>query len=1132
MAWYANLLVVLAVFVVPCVLGYYLSRLWRMPEYFGKISLVLFTTLAGIVICVFGWPPKLGIDLRGGVILVYEVAEAEKLQHAAGSQGVLGGDLAEQQALQMDKLIGAVGRRINPGGVREIIIRPYGSRQIEIIVPEADEAEARRMKSLISRIGTLEFRILATTFRPQYRSYIERARTMPENQLELRDDQGNLLAWWVPVARGKEKSFDHPDAAIRKVSRRNPQTGKLEDTLEVLVVKDQFDVNGGYLTQATVSESMGRPSVHFRFNNAGALRFSRLTGSHLPDAEQNVKYYLGIILDGYLHSAPFIKSAISDSGEITGDFTQEEVQELVDVLNAGSLPTALSPQPISEIFTGPTLGSDTIRMGTNSMILSTIFAAGFMLIYYRFSGIVACVALAINMVLLLACMILIKAAFSLPGLAGFALTIGMAVDSNVLIYERMREELDRGATIRMAIRNGFDRAFSAILDSHVTTLISAAVLYAIGQEQIKGFAITLFLGVAINLYTSVFCVHVVFDVAERQKWISKLKMMRFFTRVNFDFWSMRYKAYALSVAVVVIGLLAVIARGPGLLNIDFTGGVSVQVVFDKPQDIAYVRAKLDALPEFHDHDLVVSDVKLSDEEVGRRFVINTSSPPDVDAAEYLKKVQDLIRETFAGQLTTNTVKVSGIKAIAGADKSAAGSAKPPELPMGKDQPPPKTQSRNDAPPATWLVSTDPAAVLLAMAEPAEKASEAKTGQQPASQPAEKGEKPLEKPSEKPSEKQVGKTVEKLVEKPAQMPGDQAAETSVENPAEKPAEKSAEKPGDKQASPATEKPAEREKEKAAEQPASKPTEKPATATQPSALTGRFAGGTEATLEFAQAMRREAVEQIVRAELEARGESVTKVDFEVFNDEFPEGDPTPVRTWKLRLNLPAEEAQKLLAAMEQRLRDSPHFPSSNTIGGSVAQGTRVAAVYAILVSNLLIMLYLWIRFQRLSFGIAAIVALVHDVLVALGCLALSAYLAPLFNAIGLRFLLLEPFKIGMTEVAAFLTIVGYSVSDTVVVFDRIREVRGKAPDLTPAMINLSINQTLSRTLLTSLTAWGSCVVLYFFGGPTIHGFAFSIIVGIITGTYSSIFVAAPLLLVGQKSSSPAPATSETPSAVRVA
>jgi len=298
--------------------------------------------------------------------------------------------------------------------------------------------------------------------------------------------------------------------------------------------------------------------VLFGFNNAGAGLFGQLTGDHLPDTVQNKKYHLGIILDGLLQSAPVINDRITDNGEISGHFTQKAVESLVDVLNAGSLPTALSTEPISEAFIGPTLGSDTIRMGTDSMVLSMVLVCGFMLVYYRFSGIIACLALAANMVLLLACMISVHAAFSLPGLAGFALTIGMAVDSNVLIYERIREELDRGSALRMAIRNGFDRAFSAIFDSHLTTLISAAVLYAIGQEQVKGFAITLFLGVAINLYTAVFCVHVVFDVAERQKWIKRLKMMRMLTKANFDFWGLRYKCYALSIGITVIGLIAVL----------------------------------------------------------------------------------------------------------------------------------------------------------------------------------------------------------------------------------------------------------------------------------------------------------------------------------------------------------------------------------------------------------------------------------------------------------------------------------------------------------------------------------------------------------------------------------------------
>jgi SecD/SecF fusion protein len=1036
MPWYANLLAVLAVFVVPIVLGYYLSRLWQMPDYFGKIALVLFTTLAGVVISVFGWPPKLGIDLRGGVILVYEIQESglEKVKQAtegapaAKRQRGAGG----QETVDMDKLAAAIGKRINPGGVREITIRPYGGRQIEIIVPEADEAEARHMKAVISRIGTLEFRILATTNRATYRSYIDRARKMPDYQMELKDEEGNLLAWWVPVAKESQKEFNYPDIATRKVKRGG------QEQLEVLVVNDRYNVNGDYLTRAVVGESTGRPCVNFTFNGAGARLFGGLTGDHRPDDMQNVRYYLGIILDGKLHSAPYIKTTIFEHGQITVDSSKpiddqnREAKELVDVLNAGSLPTALSTDPISEVFTGPTLGPDTIRMGRDSMVLSMILVCAFMLVYYRFSGIVATLALAANMVLLLACMIAIKAAFSLPGLAGFALTIGMAVDSNVLIYERIREEMDRGAALRMAIRNGFDRAFSAIFDSHLTTLISAAVLYVIGQEQVKGFAITLFLGVAINLYTAVFCVHVVFDVAERQKWITRLKMMRMLTKTNIDFWGLRYRCYCASLVIILVGLVGVFARGRGLLNIDFTGGVSVQVEFNEPQRIAHIREKLADLP-----DLVVSDVRVQGEEAGRRFVINTSSPPGVEAAAYLKQVQDEIRDRFPGQLTANSLEVSDVEAIGGTTKPGGPPGKGPSPPAGKGEPPPKAQSRRELPSGTLLASADPASTLLALAEPAAKAP---------APPA---------PPVAPAAKPAAKT--------------QAA-----------------------------------KEPAAKQSAAKPSGEPE----------RFAGGTQATLKFAHAVRYDALKQMIQAELEARGQSPSTVDLDLTSKDYHEGDTTAYDTWTVRTSLAKDKAQPLFAALQQQLRNSPYFPSSNTIGGSVAGSTRHQAVLAVIVSNFLIMLYLWVRFQRLSYGVAAVVALIHDVLVALGFLAISAYIAPFFNAINLRFLLLEPVKIGMTEVAAFLTIVGYSVSDTVVVFDRIREVRGKSPDVTPQIINTSINQTLSRTILTSLTAWLVVVVLYFLGGPTIHGFAFAMIIGVVTGTYSSIYIAAPLLLVGKK------------------
>jgi len=237
----------------------------------------------------------------------------------------------------------------------------------------------------------------------------------------------------------------------------------------------------------------------------------------------------------------------------------------------------------------------------------------------------------------------------------------------------------------------------------------------------------------------------------------------------------------------------------------------------------------------------------------------------------------------------------------------------------------------------------------------------------------------------------------------------------------------------------------------------------------------------------------------------------VRYELTNSSYTEEDTAAYDNWTVRVDLPADKAQRLLDAVKARVAAMPTFPSSNTIGGKVASETEVRALYAMLGSMILITLYLWIRFQRVIYGIAAVVALIHDSLTTIGALALCYYIAkwcpPLASV-----LLISPFKIGLIEVAAILTLIGYSVTDTVVIFDRIREVKGKAPFITPAMINTSVNQTLSRTILTSLTVFLVSGVLYALGGATIHGFSFAMLFGVITGTYSSVYIAAPLLLVG--------------------
>ncbi|MGQ9576946.1 MAG: protein translocase subunit SecD, partial [Thermoguttaceae bacterium] len=688
MPWYWNLLIVAAVFVVPIWLGYRLSRRWRMPDYFGKIAFILFTLIGGLAICVFSWDKiQLGIDLKGGVYLVYEIQEAEE-ETSSSPAGRSAGPASPQ--IDMDQLVAALRRRVNPGGQLGVKIRPYGTRQIEIKVPRSDQEEVDReqvdrLKRVLASVGSLEFRILATDRNVLYRSYIDRAKALREDQLELRDeqDQGqagdqkdNWLARWVPVAEGKEDEFRRmPNIATRT------RLHKGRERLEVLVVNDPFDVMGEDLSRASPGvDERGRPCVNFVLKATGATKFGRLTGSHRPDAVQKFKYQLGIILDRELVTAPEIRSPIFDRGEITGGFDEEKVKELVDVLNSGSLPAALNPQPISERHTGPELGADTIRRGKWSLIVSMLAVFISVIIYYRFPGLVADIALAMNALLLLASMIIINAEFSLAGIAGFALSIGMAVDANVLIFERMREESARGAALRMTIRNGFQRALSAIIDSNLTTLITAVILYSVGTDQVRGFAVTLFLGIVLSMYTAIFVARVIFDVAERQRWITAVKMMRALPQTRIDFLGHKWVMIGASVVMILLGLVATFVRGRGLLDIDFTGGVSVETVFKQRQDVGQIRAALGGLSgQERLEDVTVTEVYYRGQEPGRSFFINTSIRPGMSAEEYRRLVQETLQRVFGDRLSRNTMsyQLEGVQAAGSPAKPAPGGLQAP-----------------------------------------------------------------------------------------------------------------------------------------------------------------------------------------------------------------------------------------------------------------------------------------------------------------------------------------------------------------------------------------------------------------------------------------------------------------------
>ncbi len=350
------------------------------------------------------------------------------------------------------------------------------------------------------------------------------------------------------------------------------------------------------------------------------------------------------------------------------------------------------------------------------MVISTVVILVFMLFYYHFSGLVANMALALHILILLAVMLAFKATFTLAAFAGVALTVGMAVDANVLIYERFREEMDRQTTLRMSIRNGFAHAMSAIVDSNVTSLVSAAVLYAVGTDQVKGFAVTLFIGVLTNIFASVYCTHVVFDVAERQKWISRLKMMRALSKTSIDFWGIRRRCYLGSILMITVGMIAVGFRGASLLDIDFTGGVSVEIALKHPEDINKVRYELRDLP-----DLVVSDVHHEGEPVNLRFVINTATPAGTkDANQYKSRVQNRIREAFGDNLVGNRMTVGQLKLIPGARKLSqdrTGHAPRDARPHAEREEylPLARRLRADLPPDSLLASADRSSVLLAQA---------------------------------------------------------------------------------------------------------------------------------------------------------------------------------------------------------------------------------------------------------------------------------------------------------------------------------------------------------------------------------------------------------------------------------
>ncbi|HID96176.1 MAG TPA: protein translocase subunit SecD [Candidatus Latescibacteria bacterium] len=779
-----------------------------------------------------------GLDLQGGVHLVMEVDLSDI---PSGEE-----DNAVRSAIKV------IRNRVDQFGVTEPVIQREGKTRIIVELPGIQDID--RAKSLIGRTAMLEFKLLkdkdelADVLRKIDQVFAELDIVQEGEAAELFEEaeEGkpftSLLTY---VRRGRAYDIAVPTRNVNKVKAMlddprvkrliprdaqflwgaKPEQTSFGEAYPLYYLKARPDMSGAVVADARVTigsgtdpQYAGQPIINFTTTDEGVRIFSRLTGA-------NIGKRLAIVLDNMVYSAPEIRDKIrTGSSVITGSRTMEEARDLAIVLRTGALPAPLNI--IEERTVGPSLGADSIRKGVTAIVVGLIVVSLFMLFYYRLSGLIALIALALDLVFILAVLAGFRATLTLPGIAGIILTIGMAVDANVLIYERIREELRAGKTIRAAIGAGYSRAFRTIMDANITTLITAIVLYHFGTGPIRGFALTLSIGILASMFTALFVTRVIFDRITRRD-IKRLSIgtLSPFVRARFEFINARKIAFLGSTCVIVIGLISVaVHKGPNY-GLDFAGGTLLELHFNRPVAIGMLREALSAIK------LDGETLDLSDAEI-KKF----GAPTDI-----------LIR---VGERMAGTKVADAIKA-------------------------------------------------------------------------------------------------------------------------------------------------------------------------------------------------------------------KV-----KEEFKENLPMNERDWLRR---------------------------QEKVGPKIGGELRTRAVKAILIALVGMLIYIGLRFQ-FKFALAAVIALFHDVLITTGV-----------------FFLLDK-EISLAVVAALLTIVGYSLNDTIVVFDRIREgLKAFRQAQYPVIINRSINETLSRTLITSLTTFFVVLSLFIYGGGAIHDFAFALLIGVFVGTYSSIFVASPILVV---------------------
>ena len=489
---------------------------------------------------------QLGLDLRGGVAFVLEVDES-----AAANIG------QHERKEKLDKAIEIIGDRINGLGVAEPLIRPLGENRIEVQLPGINTRDNPEVLESVKKPARLDFRLVYPFARPG-------------------------------------PDVETPAGYQIKTLEQTSRNGQAIET--ELFVKRTWEMTGENVTDAFATmDEMGRYRIILKFNSDGQRQFAAATREVAKLTQQLVQQtgdsgaraQLAIVLDGRLYSAPGVEKEInSDSAEITGQFSQLEAIELANVLNN---PLDLPLRVQSQYEVGPSLASDSIRSGTLAFIIGTALTALFIIIFYSTGGFLAVVAMVLNVLIILGVMASIGATLTMPGIAGIVLTIGMSVDSNILIFERMREELKLGKSLHSALEAGFDKAFSAILDGNLTTLITAAIMIALGTGPVKGFGVTLAIGIFSTMFAALVISRLFLDLVIHGGIVKSMPMFSVLQNTRYDFLKYARHAFIFSWLVVIIGAVTVVVKGDRIYGIDFTGGDEVTLAFTEKLPIETVR---------------------------------------------------------------------------------------------------------------------------------------------------------------------------------------------------------------------------------------------------------------------------------------------------------------------------------------------------------------------------------------------------------------------------------------------------------------------------------------------------------------------------------------------------------------